>query len=255
MDPCGALQCVFDLAEGKEHKLVFTLGVTAAVGGTRSSTVDTAPSASQFFGRSWCSGSPSRLHSLWNASTVSRDGRAYGASSYSDSEKPMLKVRTGSSTWRAIMATTALESVPPLKKAPTGTSLMARVYWPTPLLCVAVVEKKITRPVPRPWTVMAGILAATSGGMKKMSEERSEVLEYEPARFKVLLYVREVWSNAQGEIVTAPAPVKIIDKGLPGPALLAQVVLSKYRDHCPLALNQNHPPQQLQATQSGARLR
>jgi transposase len=78
-------------------------------------------------------------------------------------------------------------------------------------------------------------LAVTSGGMKKMSEERSEVLEYEPARFKVLVYVREVWSNAQGEIVTAPAPVKIIDKGLPGPALLAQVVLSKYRDHCPLA--------------------
>lgn len=78
-------------------------------------------------------------------------------------------------------------------------------------------------------------LAATSGGMKKTSEERSEVLEYEPARFKVLVYVREIWSNAQGEIVTAPAPVKIIDKGLPGPALLAQVVLSKYRDHCPLA--------------------
>jgi transposase len=78
-------------------------------------------------------------------------------------------------------------------------------------------------------------LAATSGGMKKMSEERSEVLEYEPARFKVLVYVREVWSNVHGEIVTAPAPVKIIDKGLPGPALLTQVVLSKYRDHCPLA--------------------
>jgi transposase len=39
------------------------------------------------------------------------------------------------------------------------------------------------------------LLAATSGGMKKMSEERSEVLEYEPARFKVLVYVREVWSN------------------------------------------------------------
>jgi hypothetical protein len=42
-------------------------------------------------------------------------------------------------------------------------------------------------------------------------------------------------ANAQGELVTAPAPVKIIDKGLPGPGLLAQVVLSKYRDHCPLA--------------------
>lgn len=77
-------------------------------------------------------------------------------------------------------------------------------------------------------------LAATSGKMRKWREERSEVLEYEPARFHVLVYVREVWSNAQGEVVTAPAPVKVIDKGLPGPNLLVQVVLSKYRDHCPL---------------------
>jgi transposase len=78
-------------------------------------------------------------------------------------------------------------------------------------------------------------LAATSGGMRKMSEERSEVLEYVPAQFKVLVYVREVWSNAVGEIVTAPAPDKIIDKGLPGPGLLTQVVVVKYRDHVPLA--------------------
>ena len=77
-------------------------------------------------------------------------------------------------------------------------------------------------------------LAETSGDMKPFSEERSEVLEYEPARFKVLVYIREVWSNAQGEIVTAPAPVKVIDKGLPGPGLLTQVIIAKYRDHAPL---------------------
>lgn len=78
-------------------------------------------------------------------------------------------------------------------------------------------------------------LAATSGGMRKMSEERSEVLEYVPAHFKVLVYVREVWSNSVGEIVTAPVPDKVIDKGLPGPGLLTQVVMAKYRDHLPLA--------------------
>lgn len=72
------------------------------------------------------------------------------------------------------------------------------------------------------------------GTMSKVGEERSEVLEYEPARFKVLVYVRETWSNATGEIVTAPAPLKIIDKGMPGPGLLVHVVLSKYIDHCPL---------------------
>ncbi len=72
-------------------------------------------------------------------------------------------------------------------------------------------------------------------GMTKVGEERSEVLEYEPARFKVLVYVRETWSNAAGEIVTAPVPAKVIDKGLAGPGLLTQVVVSKYKDHCPLA--------------------
>lgn len=72
-------------------------------------------------------------------------------------------------------------------------------------------------------------------GMVKLSEERSEVLEYEPARFKVIVYIRETWSNGKGDIVTAPAPLKIIDKGIPGPGLLTQVTLAKYVDHCPLA--------------------
>ena len=73
------------------------------------------------------------------------------------------------------------------------------------------------------------------GAMTKVGEERSEVLEYEPARFKVIVYVRETWSNATGQIVTAPAPLKIIDKGMPGLGLLVHVVMSKYIDHCPLA--------------------
>lgn len=77
-------------------------------------------------------------------------------------------------------------------------------------------------------------LAQTSGNMSKVGEERSEVLEYVPAQFKVLVYVRETWSNPVGEIVTAPAADKVIDKGLPGPGLLTQVIVSKYRDHLPL---------------------
>ena len=44
-----------------------------------------------------------------------------------------------------------------------------------------------------------------------------------PPHFKVLVYVREVWSNSTGQIVTAPVPNKVIDKGLPGPGLLTQV--------------------------------
>ncbi|MCH9683053.1 MAG: IS66 family transposase [Deltaproteobacteria bacterium] len=71
--------------------------------------------------------------------------------------------------------------------------------------------------------------------MTKIGEERSEVLEYEPARFKVIEYIRETWSNGNGDIVTAAAPLKIIDKGLPGVGLLTHVLLAKFVDHCPLA--------------------
>lgn len=72
------------------------------------------------------------------------------------------------------------------------------------------------------------------GTMTKVSEERSEVLEYEPAKFKVLVYIRETWSDIKGQIVTAPVPNKVIAKGLPGPGLLTQITLSKFEDHCPL---------------------
>ena len=73
------------------------------------------------------------------------------------------------------------------------------------------------------------------GTMTKVGEERSEVLEYVPAHFKVLVYVRETWSNDAGQIVTAPPPAKVIDKGMAGTGLLVHVVLSKYVDHLPLA--------------------
>jgi transposase len=76
---------------------------------------------------------------------------------------------------------------------------------------------------------------AGKGTMTKVGEERSEVLEYEPARFKVIVYIRETWSNANGEIVTAPVANKVIEKGLPGPGLLTQIVVAKYKDHLPLA--------------------
>ena len=72
------------------------------------------------------------------------------------------------------------------------------------------------------------------GPMKKIGEERSEVLEYIPAQLKILVYIRETWASNDGAVVTAEAPNKVIEKGLPGPGLLTQVVLSKYKDHAPL---------------------
>jgi transposase len=70
----------------------------------------------------------------------------------------------------------------------------------------------------------------------KISEEVSEQLDYHPASLFVLEHVRFVYAckKCEGEVVTAPKPPQPIDKGLPGPGLLAQVVVSKYADHLPL---------------------
>jgi transposase len=70
----------------------------------------------------------------------------------------------------------------------------------------------------------------------KIAEEASEQLDYHPASLFVLEHVRFVYAckKCEGEVVTAPKPPQPIDKGLPGPGLLAQIVVSKYADHLPL---------------------
>jgi transposase len=61
------------------------------------------------------------------------------------------------------------------------------------------------------------------------------MLEYVPSRFKVIRHVRPKLSCASCEkIVQAPAPSRPIERGIPGPALLAHVLVSKYCDHLPL---------------------
>ena len=61
------------------------------------------------------------------------------------------------------------------------------------------------------------------------------MLEYVPARFKVIRTVRPKLSCACcSRIVQEPAPHRPIDKGLAGPGLLAHVLVAKYADHLPL---------------------
>ena len=69
-----------------------------------------------------------------------------------------------------------------------------------------------------------------------IGEECSEQLDYQPASLFVIEHVRRTYAcqHCQGQLVTAPKPPQPIDKGLPGPGLLAQVVVSKYHDHLPL---------------------
>jgi len=76
---------------------------------------------------------------------------------------------------------------------------------------------------------------------QRMGQEVSEQLEYFPASFQVLKHIRHKYACPKCEhdgynpqIVAAPKPPQPIEKGLPGPGLLAYVVTSKLADHLPL---------------------
>lgn len=70
----------------------------------------------------------------------------------------------------------------------------------------------------------------------KFAEEPSEQLEYEPASLFVVEHVRFKYAcpACQEQVVVADKPPQPIDKGLPGPGLLAMVTVSKQGDHLPL---------------------
>ncbi|HYI01283.1 IS66 family transposase [Hyalangium sp.] len=69
-----------------------------------------------------------------------------------------------------------------------------------------------------------------------MGEEVSQRLELEPARFFVLVEKRPKLSCAKCKegVVSAPASETPLPGALPGPGLLAQLVVGKYRDGLPL---------------------
>ena len=61
-------------------------------------------------------------------------------------------------------------------------------------------------------------------------------MEFVPASFKVIEHVRLKYAcrRCQEHVAIAAKPPQPIEKGLPGPGLLAHTVLSKYGDHAPL---------------------
>jgi transposase len=73
------------------------------------------------------------------------------------------------------------------------------------------------------------------GALRLLGEDVSEMLEYVPARFKVIRTVRpKVSCGDCSRILQEPAPHRPIARGLAGPGLLAHVLVSKYSDHQPL---------------------
>lgn len=72
-------------------------------------------------------------------------------------------------------------------------------------------------------------------GMEKIGEEVTEELERIPGKLFVRQYVRPKYARRNGEgVVIAALPARPIDKGIPGPGLLAQITIDKYTDHIPV---------------------
>ena len=97
------------------------------------------------------------------------------------------------------------------------------------------------RPLPdhlaRNETVLsAGEACASCGGhLKRLGEDVTEELEYVPGRFVVNRIVRPRMACSCCErIVQAPLPSRPIERGRPGPGLLAHVLVNKFADHLPL---------------------
>jgi transposase len=92
--------------------------------------------------------------------------------------------------------------------------------------------------LPRERITHAGVCACPTCGserLRKMGEDEREVLEYIPSHFKVVVHVRPKLSCRDCEAITQPPmPSLPIERGRPGPGLIAHVLVSKYCDHLPL---------------------
>lgn len=97
-------------------------------------------------------------------------------------------------------------------------------------------RKPLPPTLPRNEEVLTPGESCTCGGkLRVLGEDVTEELEYRPGQFVVNRIVRpRMACNGCDQIVQAPLPSRPIERGRPGPGLLAHVLVSKYADHCPL---------------------
>jgi transposase len=84
---------------------------------------------------------------------------------------------------------------------------------------------------------MAERLCPECGDVRlEIGVEASCQLDYKPAEVFVVEHQRVKYACkcCEGHVVLAPKPAPPLDKALPGPGLLAQIVTDKYLDHIPL---------------------
>lgn len=72
-------------------------------------------------------------------------------------------------------------------------------------------------------------------GLKKIGEERTEILEYFPAKFYKLVIIRPKYEQVNQEgVLIADMPSRPIEKCIAGNMLLSSILVNKYVDHLPL---------------------
>ena len=77
--------------------------------------------------------------------------------------------------------------------------------------------------------------AQVTAGCKKIGEEITEELEYEPGKLFVNRYVRPKYVMTDNRsIIIAPMIDRPLPKAIVGPGLLSQIIIDKYVDHLPL---------------------
>lgn len=74
------------------------------------------------------------------------------------------------------------------------------------------------------------------GELHRIGEDVAERLDIVPAQFRVIVTRRPKYAcrACEGTVMQALAPAHVVEGGLPTEALVAQVAISKYADHCPL---------------------
>lgn len=81
------------------------------------------------------------------------------------------------------------------------------------------------------------LCCADCGAQKRyIGSEFAELLDWEPGSFFVGLTERRKYAcgPCQNGVVIGPGPDRPLEQAMPGPGLVAQVLVAKYKDHCPL---------------------
>jgi len=79
-------------------------------------------------------------------------------------------------------------------------------------------------------------------GWTKIGEDITEELDFVPGKFRIIRYIRPRYARPATEqqqdpeapnILIAPLPGRVIEKGIPSAGLLAHILISKFLDHLP----------------------